>query len=150
MPSSNDELLGSFSEEERRELASVTYRYRPGSEISLDRLLAAWAQKVSKLDADRDLPADAPQAWGAHDVVGTLRTRDRIAAVVDSAPEPLRQAVERWLVRWDDLYRSFTVEDPRRRLIRLADLPETLDGWWWRRAPVSGPAAAELDAFSAP
>lgn len=149
MPIPRDEALERFTDDERRELAAIVYTYPGGDrQISLDRLLLSWAQQVTKLSEDLSLPIDAHQAWGAHDVVGALLTRDRVAQLQKTTSKQLGSSIDEWLMTWDDLYRSLTVEDRKKRLIDLADRPDISGEWWWHRAPTRGLPAQELGTLS--
>ena len=101
-----------------------------------------WAAHVVRLyeESVGANPSESP--WGTHDYIAALYIRDQLHRCIESmSPEP---SVLPFIVQaTDELFRSFTVPDPERRLRSAQeDLPE--NPWWWGRIPKTGAVAQEL------
>jgi hypothetical protein len=109
----------------------------------------AWDVARIYREARPDRLPESPDPRGAHDLFAALLTRNRLEAITGSVhPDgnvpPTVDAI-------DELFKAATVEDPRRWMIRTADLLARNDvvaydvsGWWWTRIPPAGPIADEI------
>jgi predicted TIM-barrel fold metal-dependent hydrolase len=120
-----------------------------GSDRTVDALqfAAGWAARVAKLDADRSLDWTDHTVWNEHDLAGSLHQRDFLQRALDELPAPLRERLAAWVSRADDRFRAYTVEDPDRKMAKIAEID--LDGrpWWWRRVPADGPIVRDLQNY---
>ena len=109
---------------------------------TLGDLMDAWAGRVLRFLRELDTSYDeTPSAWGAHDLVAALYTRDRVEAGLAVTPSDDRRLAV--VEATDELFRLFTVEDDADSLLLVGyDIPRS--PWWWRRVPARGPVVIEL------
>jgi hypothetical protein len=147
VPTTSDEVRAVFS---AAELAEIVARpVRLGAERTLDaaELAASWASRVEKIDRDRELPWTDRTVWNEHDLAGSLFVRDFLQEALDKLPEPVRERMTVIVDGSDERFRSYTVDDPSARTARIAEVEPVGRGWWWRRAPETGPIAEDLARY---
>ncbi|MEV0294523.1 hypothetical protein [Nocardia sp. NPDC050710] len=144
--SSNDGGLGMLSPEARDRLATVTYRV-DDRQVPLDSLMSTWVEGVKKINHDRLSSRGDANTWDASELVALLRVRDHIGDAVSELVEPFWESVRICIARYDDLYKSITIEDRSGWLAFKAGFDRPRQDWWWRRTPSRGPIAEEFDKF---
>lgn len=141
------EIKGMFSEAEMAEIEATSITLGGNTRRNPIELAIAWENSVKKIDADRGLPSSDRSVWSEHDLAGTLFLRDHLEKVLQQLPPSLRERMERYVAEADGLFRSYTVEDPEHRMLRVADVGAQGRKWWWSRIPSSGPIAEDLARY---
>ncbi|MGH3875028.1 MAG: hypothetical protein ACRDSR_26620 [Pseudonocardiaceae bacterium] len=136
-----------FDDSEISELEANKLMLGGNTERNTIDLAAAWAENVQKIDLDRALPSSDRSVWNEHDLAGTLFLRDHLDESLSQLRPALRERMERYVAETDERFRSFTMDDPGRRMARVADVDTVGRSWWWFRVPVSGPIAQDLSRY---
>ncbi|MEV6900402.1 hypothetical protein [Amycolatopsis sp. NPDC051372] len=119
----------------------------PGDDHDALRLAKAWFLHVEKLDSDRALPPTDHTVWTEHDLAAALFMRDFVEDALAGLEPELADRVRPGVTAADDLFRSFTVEDPGDRMAKVAHIDLAGRGWWWFRVPASGLIAQDLAGY---
>ncbi len=138
-----DEVRRRFTPAELDTIAAHPVAMGEGTSDAID-LAVAWDLHVRKIDADRALPWDDHTVWTEHDLAAALFMRDFVQNALDALPPPVRSRVESVVAGVDEHFRSFTTDDPDRKMSRIAHVEVSTRPWWWRRIPVDGPIAQDL------
>lgn len=110
-------------------------------------LARSWTLHVEKLDHDRALPYTDRTVWTEHDLAGALFMRDFVEDALARLRPALADKVRRYAATADDLFRSFTADDPGDRIAKIARIDLAGRGWWWFRVPTSGPIVQDLARY---
>jgi hypothetical protein len=102
-------------------------------------LLLGWTAHVSRLRAEQgqDLSMN-PSLWNEHDYVAALGIRDLVEKAFALLDADLAAVAREIVSRADADFLSFTTEDGRDLLMRVAGVDVTRQGWWWNRLPQRG------------
>lgn len=124
---------------------SITVDIGYGRSRTFYDLVMAWNHHVERLRKEAGKQEDdARFTWNEHDYVAALFLRDNLeSGLRTSEDDRARKAVD----KVDASFRSFTGEGPAELLPRLADVSPDNRGWWWRRVPLTGPVARDLDRY---
>jgi hypothetical protein len=118
--------------------ADIFVRFGPGDRSLLD-LIDGWCGHVMKLYDDTSRPAE--DAWTVHDLIASLYLRDGVQRGIDSRSEDAASISA--VAAADEVFKSFTIEDPDDLLTRFdPDVP--VSPWWWKRLPAHGPIDEEI------
>lgn len=140
--------LGEIDDEAFERLRSVIvdcgYDFRP----NLAELITSWSTQVRRLHEEVFAEVEPRDPRTEHDFVGSLYARDRLQKGLELAAEDTRLVAWKIVQRADDLFSETTAPDIE-GFVSMVDL-EPIDGrgWWWRRAPVNGPARAGMEAIA--
>ncbi|MEV8610006.1 hypothetical protein AB0383_19110 [Amycolatopsis sp. NPDC051373] len=85
--------------------------------------------------------------WTENDLAAALFMRDFVEDALAGLEPELADRVRPGVTAADDLFRSFTVEDPGDRMAKVAHIDLAGRGWWWFRVPASGPIAQDLAGY---
>ncbi|QYN18948.1 hypothetical protein [Amycolatopsis sp. DSM 110486] len=142
-----EEVRALFTDEELAEIAEN--KPEPGDNGKPDAigLSRAWPLHVEKLDRDRGLPHADRSVWTEHDLAGALFMRDFVEDALRRLRPGLADKVRRYVTAGDDLFRSFTIDDPGDRIAKIARIDLAGRGWWWFRVPTSGPIVQDLAEY---
>jgi hypothetical protein len=141
-----EDIQAMFSQDELSQLKSNTVAFG-GDRSDPIKLAAAWDLHVAKIDADRALPSTDRSVWNEHDLAGALFIRDRLETALNQLAPSLRDRMLRYVTKTDEQFRSFTIDDPRKRMAKIADIDPEGRPWWWFRVPVSGPIVEDLAKY---
>jgi hypothetical protein len=128
------------------DLTSTFIEYPGGRSVALLGVVDSWASQVLRMFRESlDPPGPADDAWGADDLVGALLARDRIEGAIvgvgDDSVKPLPT-----LAVADELFRVFTVADDDGLMSEVQSATPG-EQWWWKRVPVTGPIAQDLNRW---
>lgn len=140
------ELQLILNETEVSEIGETSVTLGSTRRDSID-LAVAWDNGVKKINSDRSLPSSDRSVWSEHDLAGTLFMRDHLERALQQLRPSLREKMERYVSDADDLFRSYTVDDPELRMLRVAEVDAQGRKWWWSRIPDSGPIAEDLSRY---
>jgi hypothetical protein len=138
------EILARFTD---AEIAERKPEPDDGNKLDALGLARAWALHVEKLDHDRALPHTDRTVWTEHDFAGALFMRDFVEDALARLRPDLAGKVRRHVTTADDLFRSFTTDDPGDRIAKIARIDLAGRGWWWFRVPASGPIVQDLARY---
>jgi hypothetical protein len=147
VPGNPSDVRALFDEAELAEIASRSVNLTGQRTIDAVELASGWANRVAKIDLDRALPWSDRSVWNEHDLAGSLFARDFLQEAIDGLPQPLRDRLAGWVAGVDERFRSYTVDDPRERMAKVAETDLAGRGWWWRRVPATGPIAEDLARY---
>ena len=140
------DALGMLSTDERERLGAVVVDLGYDRTRSLPTLIQGWADHVDRLVAERDLDPDEGSRWTPYDLVAALHIRDFVERGLRDLPADLAAVAHRAIDPVDAALREFTAPDTDGLLRRwLPDDERPGDSWWWRRVPVAGPVAHDLE-----
>lgn len=114
-------------------------------EISGLDLVDAWAYEVLRLYRE-SFGSETRESWVPEDFIAALYTRDRLEAMLSELGADRELPT---VLAVDELFRSFTVDDPSRVLSAWGSDELPSEPWWWQRIPGQGPIAEELSKFAA-
>ncbi|MCU7730150.1 hypothetical protein ODJ79_41090 [Actinoplanes sp. KI2] len=137
-------LRGLLSEADLAEIAAHPITLGEGTERDAVDLVVGWAKHVEKIDTDRALPWEDHSVFNEHDLAAALHIRDFLERALGELNASVRERLAVWVAVVDEHFRSFTVDDPDRRMGAVADVDLTCRPWWWRRVPIDGPIAEDL------
>ncbi|WP_328385566.1 hypothetical protein OHS81_16820 [Streptomyces sp. NBC_00400] len=135
-----------FNETEVSEIGEASVTLGATRRDPID-LAIAWENGVKKINSDRSLPSSDRSVWSEHDLAGTLFLRDHLERALQKLRPSLREKMERYVAEADGLFRSYTVDDPEHRMLRVAEVDAQGRKWWWSRVPDSGPIAEDLSRY---
>jgi hypothetical protein len=145
------EVRSRFSDDELALLDTIAEGDTAPEQPRLLDSISSWGSGVRilawQLGSSRPLPY--LKVWGVQDLIGVLTVRDRVEALLAEAPEVLARKVREVLAEFDEQYRAITVEDLDELVVRSGRGDGGRRGWWWHRAPSTGPVRAELDRLAA-
>ena len=141
------EILALFTDAELAEIAENKPEQEAEDKPDALGLARAWTLHVEKLDADRALPYTDRTVWTEHDLAGALFMRDFVEGALARLRPDLAGKVRQYVTPADDLFRSFTADDPGDRIAKIARIDLTGRGWWWFRVPASGPIVQDLSRY---
>jgi hypothetical protein len=141
------EIRSLFDDAEIDDIAAHPVILGESTERDAIDLAISWAAHVGKIDADRALPWSDRSVWTEHDLAAALHMRDFVQMALDRLPPALQKRMQLVVSPVDAQFRSYTVEDPRKRMAVIAGVDLAGRGWWWRRVPETGPIAQDLAGY---
>ncbi|PRX92410.1 hypothetical protein CLV72_110170 [Allonocardiopsis opalescens] len=142
------ELPVKISAEDKELTEAIPVQVNPQYSSNIYNLLMSWQGHVARIRSELDLPDSDTSIWGVHDLKATLIIRDFNERPLGLIESSTREKVEAILSEIDQLFRSYTEEDPRNMIDYIdSDEPDPGRGWWWNRIPVRGPIRRELDVI---
>lgn len=127
-----------------RQLNEVTVAISPSRTLGLADAVRAWWEHVSKLEHDVLLPRDDPSIWGAHDFIAALVIRDVVAAGIARLSMDLKNKLQPAVASTDQRFLDYTEADSDGCIEKIDGRPNSHRGWWWQRAPKTGPIQDEI------
>jgi hypothetical protein len=136
-----------FTDDEQAVLDTIAEGDSTQEKSRLVNSISSWGSGVRivawQLSGARPLPY--LKIGGVQDLIGALRMRDRVQALLAEVPESLAGKVSDALGEFDEQYRAITADDHDDRMGPLRPVSGDRESWWWHRIPVDGPVRAELD-----